>query len=82
MSRRAGAIFDAKEKELTENVIVPYLKEKGYPDIYYLPEAEREKWYDAVKPLHDEWIAEMEAKGLPGREFYEDLLKAAEKYNP
>jgi TRAP-type C4-dicarboxylate transport system substrate-binding protein len=33
-------------------------------------------WYDLVKkPIHDKWIAEAEAKGLPGRAVYDEALK-------
>ncbi len=29
----------------------------------------------AGKPIHDAWIAEMEAQGLPGQELYDLVVK-------
>jgi len=35
---------------------------------YELPESEMQKAINMVQPIYDEWIADMEAKGLPGKE--------------
>jgi TRAP-type C4-dicarboxylate transport system substrate-binding protein len=79
-SRTAGAVFDAAEKGIVETLIVPYDKDKGNPEIYYLPEAEKAKWVQALQPLQEQWIAEKEAKGLPARAFVNDMLALAKKY--
>jgi len=80
-SRQAGAFMDAQEKRSEEEVIRPWDKEKGNPEYYTLPETERDRWADVVKPLHDKWIEENEAAGLPARAFYDDMLRLAEKYS-
>jgi TRAP-type C4-dicarboxylate transport system substrate-binding protein len=37
-------------------------------------------WHNLVKkPIHDKWIAEAEAKGLPGRAVYEEALRLIQK---
>jgi len=39
------------------------------------------EWYNLVKaPMHDKWIAEAEAAGLPGKAIYEEALKLSEQY--
>ncbi|MBN1456937.1 MAG: TRAP transporter substrate-binding protein [Sedimentisphaerales bacterium] len=35
--------------------------------IYYLPESELKRWKQMTMPLGDEWIKEMESRGLPGQ---------------
>ncbi len=37
-------------------------------------------WTDAAKPMHDAWIAEMEAKGLPGRAVFDETKRLIQKY--
>lgn len=79
-SRSGGALVDANEKVVLSRIL-EYDKEKGNPEIYNLPQAERERWREAVAPVYEDWIAENEAKGLPARAFFEDLLQIAAKYN-
>ena len=81
LSRTGGVTFDNEEKSIVESLIVPYDKEKGNPDIYYLPEAEKARWVQSLKPLHEQWISDNEAKGLPARAFFDDMLETAKKYN-
>ena len=81
MSRSVGIRFDEVDQEQLNNVIIPHDKEKGNPELYNLPEDEAAKWREAVKPVYDKWIEEREAKGLPAREFFNDMLEIAAKYN-
>ena len=37
-------------------------------------------WDEALKPAQDAWVEEMEARGLPAREFLNDLLALIEEY--
>jgi len=46
-----------------------------------ISQAEAEKFKKAVAPLYDSWIADMEAKGLPGQEIYDEVLKLSAKYS-
>lgn len=48
--------------------------------VYTLPPEEEERWRNAVRPLWDEWAADMEAKGLPGREVLNETLRLIEEY--
>jgi len=78
-SRQLGILFDRCNND---NLLVlqAYDKEKGNPDIYYLPDEERQRWVEAVTPLHDEWAEEMEGKGLPGKAVLEDLKAWVAQY--
>jgi TRAP-type C4-dicarboxylate transport system substrate-binding protein len=56
-----------------------WLKENGH-EFYVLPEEERARWFEAVKPMHEKWISEMEAKGYDfAREIYHDALRLSEE---
>jgi TRAP-type C4-dicarboxylate transport system substrate-binding protein len=61
-----------KLKEFDETV--------GNPPFYVLPEAERERWKEVVWPLNEEWVKEVEAKGLPGEAILADAIAFAEQY--
>jgi len=56
-------------------------RKMGHTIIKLTPE-ERELWTKAVLPLHEKWIAETEAKGLPGRAVYDEAKRLIAKYNP
>lgn len=48
--------------------------------IYLTPE-QIAPWYDLVKaPVHDQWIKEAEAKGLPGQQVYDMALDLIKNY--
>jgi hypothetical protein len=34
-----------------------------------------------VKPIHEAWIEKMEAKGLPGKEVFEESQRLTRKYS-
>jgi TRAP-type C4-dicarboxylate transport system substrate-binding protein len=50
--------------------------------IYTLPAAERQRWAAKLKPVEDEWLTSMQAKGLPGRQLLQDLREAIKRYDP
>ena len=54
--------------------------EAGKPPFYYLPDSERQRWLDIVKPVRDEWVNEMAAQGLPAQAMLDDLMKFADQY--
>jgi TRAP-type C4-dicarboxylate transport system substrate-binding protein len=55
-------------------------QEWGHTFNYLSPE-EIKVWYDLVKgPVHDKWIKDAEAKGLPGKEVYKKALDLIEDY--
>jgi len=46
----------------------------GHSFTYLTPE-EIKVWYDLVKgKIHDKWIKDAEAKGLPGKVIYQEAL--------
>ena len=48
--------------------------------IYNLTPEELERWKSVVRPVWDEWIADMEAKGLPGKKIFDAVMQLKEKY--
>lgn len=78
-SRHLGMVFDrANNNNLV--VLQEYDKKKGNPEIYWLPADERQKWVQAVTPYYDEWIKEVEGKGLPGKAALDDIRSLVAKY--
>jgi TRAP-type C4-dicarboxylate transport system substrate-binding protein len=55
------------------------IKKMGHTMIYLTPQ-EMDLWYAAVKPIHEEWIHEMEAKGLPGRQVFNETKRLSKLY--
>ncbi|MFV0436383.1 MAG: TRAP transporter substrate-binding protein [Desulfopila sp.] len=45
-----------------------------------LDEAELAKWKALTQPVHEEYIAELEKRGLPARAFYNDMMDILERY--
>ncbi len=54
-------------------------EEKGIPIVVPSP-GELQEFKDALAPLVDKWLDEMEADGIPGREIYEQARSISEKY--
>ena len=50
-------------------------------DRYRLPPEELKKWREVVAPLYDWWVADMQAKGLPGKEVLAEIFRLSEKYS-
>ena len=80
LTRFNGAAMDNDDKGALEKLI-DYDKQKGNPAIYDLPKDEKTKWSQAIAPIYNKWAADMEAKGLPGKAFLNDLLSISAKYN-
>ena len=55
-------------------------EEMGHRMIYLTPE-EIQLWTKATAPARDKWVAEMEAKGLPGKAIFEETNRLIIKYN-
>ncbi|GIL00183.1 MAG: C4-dicarboxylate ABC transporter [Alphaproteobacteria bacterium] len=56
------------------------IAEKLGNNIITLDEAETQRWKDTATPLIDAWAAEMEGKGLPGKQMVQDALALVDKY--
>ena len=76
-----GAEFNGKVWDQNELVGIETIKKAGGV-IYTLPAEERGRWLAKLRPIEDEWLKSMEAKGLPGRQVLNDLREAIKKYDP
>ena len=45
-----------------------------------LTSKEMAQWRNVFKPLHENWIKEMEGRGLPGEKVYNEAKRLAKKY--
>jgi len=54
-------------------------RERGIEIIDLSPE-EKARWMEAAKPVWDKWVAEMEAKGVPGRQILDETMRLYEEY--
>lgn len=63
---------------------VDMIKEAGYEiQEISLEPGELEKWIETGgKPVRDKWVADMEAKGLPGKKVLDEALRLIKKYKP
>lgn len=59
---------------------VQFAKEKGV-QFLTLSEAEKTAWLQRLKPIHDDYVAKMKGKGLPGEEALQTARELADKYN-
>jgi TRAP-type C4-dicarboxylate transport system substrate-binding protein len=79
----SGKVWAEEQKKLDfplQKTAVDFCKGKNHTFTNLNPE-EIKVWYDLVKkPVHDQWIKEAEAKGLPGTAVYEETLKLIKKY--
>jgi TRAP-type C4-dicarboxylate transport system substrate-binding protein len=58
-----------------QDMTIKFCKDRNHTFTELTPQ-DVKVWYDLVKrPIHDKWIAEAEAKGLPGRAVYDEALK-------
>ena len=81
LSDEHRAALDASIPEAIEHYLTNYaellerwdsvLAEKGVQKVEVAPEVIAEFQSVAGKPIHDQWIADMEAQGLPGQELYD-----------
>ncbi|MEQ3710884.1 MAG: TRAP transporter substrate-binding protein DctP [Tateyamaria sp.] len=81
LSDEHRAALDASIPEAIEHYLTNYaellerwdsvLAEKGVEKVEVAPEVISEFQAVAGKPIHDAWIADMEAQGLPGQELYD-----------
>lgn len=62
------------------NYVVNKAKEMGHTFIYPNPD-EVKLWKEVVRPSHEKWISENEAKGLPARAIYEETQRLIKEYS-
>ena len=76
-SMKAGEIWDDQMKA---NGIDYGIKEHGM-EIVRWPEADLKKAMELMQPLLDDYIAQMNKKGLPGQEIIDFVIEKAAKYS-
>ncbi len=69
LSIKAGSLFDVEGQEGLE------LTKNKRAEIIELTGDTLKPWEEALKPVAEEWIKEMEGKGLPGKEIYERAME-------
>jgi TRAP-type C4-dicarboxylate transport system substrate-binding protein len=69
LATKAGAVYD-EDGELGWKQAI----DAGI-EVYELSDDEKAEWEKALQPVYSKWIHEMEAKGLPGKEVYEEAVR-------
>ena len=66
----------ARVSDETDSAAIDAARAKGV-EFYELPAAELDRWSAATAGVSEQWAGEVEAKGLPGRRFLEQLQRAS-----
>lgn len=74
MAQITGKNFDTEGKAGFEAAVA------GGVQIIELSEEELQNWRDAVSDLNSQWIADMNSKGLPGQEVFDEALTLTQQY--
>lgn len=64
-----------------KQAVIAYDKKVGNPDIIVLSPEERARWLNAVKPVWDRWIADMQSKGLQGKPILDEAVSLVNQYS-
>jgi TRAP-type C4-dicarboxylate transport system substrate-binding protein len=76
----AADLFDQAYYQATRIDGPKETKEKYGTEIITLPPEELAKWDALARPVHEKYLAEMEAKGLPARALYDEYYKLVDQY--
>jgi TRAP-type transport system periplasmic protein len=74
LSQITGAKFDSEGKVGYDDAVAAGV------EIVQLPAAEMAKWRDAVGGIYQKWIADINAKKLPGQQIYNKTRELLKKY--
>ncbi|MBX6378597.1 MAG: TRAP transporter substrate-binding protein DctP [Clostridia bacterium] len=77
MQKAADEVIPRVVQSIDEDTekLVSEFEAKGIK-VYRLSDEERARWRQAVAPVWDQWVKDMEAKGLPGQQVREAFEKA------
>jgi TRAP-type transport system periplasmic protein len=75
-----GSVLD-ETNAAHKQVLVEYDRKAGNPAIETLSDDEFQKWVEAVTPIYEKYIADGEAKGLPTRALFNDMINLVKKYS-
>ncbi|WP_242521779.1 TRAP transporter substrate-binding protein [Motiliproteus sp. SC1-56] len=74
IAREVGALWDRADQPGRQAA------SKRGNEITVLPPEEVERWREATLPVREHWIAQMEERGLPGRQMLEDADRLVKQY--
>jgi TRAP-type C4-dicarboxylate transport system substrate-binding protein len=75
MAEIAGVSYDKYDEFGVEAA------KKVKAEIITLSPEEKKRWDDKLKTFNDKWVADTEAKGLPGRKVFEEAVSLVKKYS-
>ena len=73
----AAGVYDKQDEDT-----VAEIKKRGKIEIIQMSPVEIDRIKAVAKPLEEEWIAEAEKKGLPGKAIIDAVHAASKKYSP
>lgn len=82
IDRNSGAQLAASMGKRWDDSLAPAkktLQSRGN-SVYVLPEAETDAWIKASSPVVDEWVADVDKRGLPGKAMLQDARDLLNKY--
>jgi len=74
IDKNSGAVLSAMAGKTWEESKPPGRKpavDRGNT-FYTVPASELDNWIKASAPLYDEWVADMDKRGLPGKQMLKD----------
>lgn len=74
-AQKAGKMWDEVGAEVAKKV-----KQDSSSTVAEISEAEKQRWIDATKPVHDKWQADVTAKGLDGAALIAKAKELVAKY--
>jgi TRAP-type C4-dicarboxylate transport system substrate-binding protein len=75
-SQKAGTMWDDVGAEVAQMV-----KKDTSSVVSEITEAEKQRWVEATRPVHDKWQADMTARGLDGAALIDAARKLVAKYD-
>jgi|MudIll2142460700_1097286.scaffolds.fasta_scaffold04356_2 TRAP-type C4-dicarboxylate transport system substrate-binding protein len=76
----AGSDFCGREFDLTNAKDKEKVRATKGKTIIDLSPAETKRWKETCRPIWDKWVANMEAKGLPGKAVLQETLNLSAKF--
>ncbi|MBW2065684.1 MAG: TRAP transporter substrate-binding protein [Deltaproteobacteria bacterium] len=80
VSGDTGSRHFAKSAEKETELATKDLRNSPDKEIITLSKKEIDRWTELSKPIQEKMISRLESKGLPGREFFEDIKKLVAEY--
>lgn len=75
------AVFTGKYMDNHVQEALKWSQEEEGLEIISLSEEEKARWDEIIKPLQDDYVKELEGKGLPAKEYKAKLYELIEKYS-